>query len=207
MLGRYRFVFVLILALPPLGADARNKSDNEAISREAFVETLPALAPFQHVRFCLRYPQDCQPNSTKSGSIQPHMIELLMGVNRRVNRLINPRSKAYDNIPYEGWTIAPEMGDCNDYAVTKRHELLTRGLPSSALRLSVAKTPGGVGHLVLVVTTTVGNLVMDNLTDEIMPWQLTDYRWIKIQSTNDPQLWIEIKQPLVGAYAERPAKL
>jgi predicted transglutaminase-like cysteine proteinase len=135
------------------------------------------------------------------------MVELLMVVNQRVNRLISPRSKAYDNSPYEGWTIAPETGDCNDYAVTKRHELLMRGLPSSALRLSVAKTPDGAGHLVLVVSTTVGNLVMDNLTDEIMPWQLTDYRWIKIQSTSDPQLWIGIKQPLVGAYAERPAKL
>jgi predicted transglutaminase-like cysteine proteinase len=207
MLGRCSFIFVLILGLPPQGADARSKSGDGAISRGPIVETSPALAPFQHVRFCLRYPRDCQANSTKNGPIQPQMVELLMGVNRRVNRLINPRSKTYDNGPYEGWTIAPEMGDCNDYAVTKRHELLMRGLPSGALRLSVAKTPGGVGHLVLVVTTTVGNLVMDNLTDEIMPWQLTDYRWIKIQSTSDPQLWIGIKQPLVGAYAERPSKL
>jgi predicted transglutaminase-like cysteine proteinase len=206
MRGRYSFFFVLILALPPLGADARNKPDNDAIAREPIVETSPALAPFQHVRFCLRYPQDCQANSTKNRPIKPQMMELLIGVNHRVNRLINPRSKAYDDSPYESWTIAPEMGDCNDYAVTKRHELLMRGLPSSALRLSVAKTADGVGHLVLVVTTTVGNLVMDNLTDKIMPWQMTDYRWIKVQSTNDPHLWIGIKQPVVGAYAERAAK-
>ena len=52
------------------------------------------------------------------------------------------------------WTIAPHEGDCNDYAVTKRHQLLEKGLPSSALRLSVTKTVTlGVGHLVLVVST------------------------------------------------------
>jgi predicted transglutaminase-like cysteine proteinase len=31
---------------------------------------------------------------------------------------------------------------------------------------------------------------MDNLVDEIVQWQLTDYRWLKIQTKNDPQLWI-----------------
>src|SRR6185369_10007958 len=28
----------------------------------ALVETSPSLAPFQHVRFCLRYPDDCRSN-------------------------------------------------------------------------------------------------------------------------------------------------
>jgi predicted transglutaminase-like cysteine proteinase len=71
------------------------------------------------------------------------------------------------------------MGDCNDCAVTKRHQLLESGLPSKALRLSV-KTAAGIGHLVLVVVTTKGDIVVDDLTEVIRPWRSTDYHWLKI---------------------------
>ena len=87
------------------------------------------------------------------------------------------------------------MGDCNDYAVTKRHELLESGLPAKALRLSVVKTSSGIGHLVLVVVTTKGDIVMDNLTETIRLWQNTDYQWLKIQSANDARFWYEVKVP------------
>ena len=194
----------LIFVLRAQGADAQSKRDADAVAREIIVETSPALAPFQHVRFCLRYPGDCQPNSATKEQLQPQMVGLLKRVNQKVNQSINPRSKAYEN--GEGWTIAPDTGDCNDYAVTKRHELLMRGLPSSALRLSVTQTPEGMGHLVLVVATTGGNMVMDNLTDEILPWQLTAYRWLKIQSVGDPHFWIGIKQLQTSEYVGRLSK-
>jgi predicted transglutaminase-like cysteine proteinase len=197
MPGRCCFAlfFVLTLALRAQEADAL----------EPVVETSPTLAPFQHVRFCIRYPRDCQPSSSNNERIRPQIMGLLKGINDKVNQSIKPRPKSYDEGPFEGWRIAPDMGDCNDYAVTKRHELLLRGLPSSGLRLSVAKTPEGVGHLVLVVTTTDGNVVMDNLTDKILPWQSTDYQWIKIQSISNPRLWVGIKRPLASELG-RPAK-
>jgi predicted transglutaminase-like cysteine proteinase len=90
------------------------------------------------------------------------------------------------------------MGDCNDYAVTKRHQLLENGLPSKALRLAVVKTASGVGHLVLVVVTTKGDIVLDDLTEVIRPWQSTDYHWLKIQSATDSKFWYEIKRPAIG---------
>jgi predicted transglutaminase-like cysteine proteinase len=61
------------------------------------------------------------------------------------------------------------MGDCNDYAVTKRHMLLQRGLPAKALRLSAVRTGSGTGHLVLLAVTSKGELVLDKLTDAILP--------------------------------------
>jgi predicted transglutaminase-like cysteine proteinase len=135
---------------------------------------------------------------------------LLKRVNHSVNMYINPRPKSYGPNLGEGWTIAPEMGDCNDYAVTKRHQLLESGLPSKALRLSVVKTASGIGHLVLVVVTTKGDIVMDDLTEVIRPWRSTDYHWLKIQSATDSKLWYEIKQPAVGppvSQADRRVRL
>lgn len=173
-------------------ANARSRPASEV----SFITGVsPTLAPFQHVRFCLRYPADCKA-ATNQGTVvelDDKTGDLLRRVNRRVNLSIAPRSKTYGSNLNDSWTVDPASGDCNDYAVTKRHQLLENGLPSSALRLSVVRTASGIGHLLLIVTTTQGDIVMDNLTDAIRPWQATDYQWLKIQSDSDPRFWKEIK--------------
>jgi predicted transglutaminase-like cysteine proteinase len=175
----------------------------------AIVNASPTLAPFQHVRFCLRYPTDCSsdPLGQERIDLSEETSELLNRVNRSVNISIRPTLKSYGSDLGLGWTIAPDMGDCNDYAVTKRHALIESGLPSKALRLSVVKTASGVGHLVLVVVTTKGDVVLDNLTEVIRVWQSTDYQWIKIQSASDPRFWNEIKVPGVGPMSQADGKV
>lgn len=174
-------------------ANARNRQDTTP--PPPIVEASPALAPFQHVRFCLRYPADCKSDPAQIDRIEltTETSELLKRVNGDVNAMIIPIVKDYGPELKDGWTIAPSSGDCNDYAVTKRHELLQSGLPAKALRLSVVKTSSGIGHLVLVVATTKGDLVLDNLTETIRPWQSTDYHWLKIQSASDARYWFEVK--------------
>jgi predicted transglutaminase-like cysteine proteinase len=182
----------------PLGsAAARTRLLQSAVAPAPLVEASSTLAPFQHVRFCLRYPDECKSEATKHERIEltVETLGLLNLVNRDVNATIAPTRKSYRANLQDGWTIAPTRGDCNDYAVTKRHELLRSGLPGQALRLAVVSTDSGEGHLVLVVATTRGDLVMDNLTDAIRPWQSTDYHWLKIQSTRDARFWFEIKLP------------
>ena len=180
-------------------ADARGRSPQDSNLLMPIVDASPTLAPFQHVRFCLRYPSDCKSNPAENDRIElnTETSDLLNRVNHSVNVSIVPTLKSYGENLGDGWTIAPEMGDCNDYAVTKRHELLESGLPSKALRLSVVKTASGIGHLVLVVVTTKGDVVMDNLTEVIRPWQNTDYHWLKIQSATDSKFWHEIKRPVI----------
>ncbi len=199
MLRRSSLIWVTAFAvvLPHGDAGARTRIAFKA-SVQTPREAGTTLAPFQHVRFCLRYPDDCRSNSAESERIDltSESLALLKRVNRQVNVSIVSKSKAYGSRLDDKWTIAPDQGDCNDYAVTKRHELLKSGLPSSALRLSVTKTAAGIGHLVLVVVTTKGDLVLDSLTDEIQPWQTTGYRWLKIQSARNPHYWVEIRSPV-----------
>jgi predicted transglutaminase-like cysteine proteinase len=203
MMGRSSLIllsaFAMVLPHGDAGARARMIPFKAGIGTPV-IESRPALAPFQHVRFCLQYPDDCRSNSAESERVDltSENLELLKRVNHRVNMSIVSKSKAYGNRLQDTWSIAPGQGDCNDYAVTKRHELLKSGLPSSALRLSVTKTPAGIGHLVLVVVTTKGNLVMDNLADAIRPWQTTDYHWLKIQSARNPHYWVEISSPVAA---------
>jgi predicted transglutaminase-like cysteine proteinase len=193
-------LLAFVAALCAGSADARSRSTQESHGGAPIADASPTLAPFQHVRFCLRYPSDCKSNPAESERIELNLqtSELLKHINRGVNTSIIPEQKSYGPDLQDGWTIAPNMGDCNDYAVTKRHELIASGLPSKALRLSVVKTASGIGHLVLVVTTTRGDIVMDNLTDAIRPWRSTDYHWLKIQSASDARFWYEVKAPSAG---------
>jgi predicted transglutaminase-like cysteine proteinase len=176
-------------------AVAKSRPSHNPTVPVSLVETSPSLAPFQHVRFCLRYPADCRSNATEDERIEltGENSELLDRVNRDVNAAIAPEEKGYGKNLREAWTIAPFWGDCNDYAVTKRHELLRSGLPAKALRLAVVRTKSGDGHLVLLVATTKGDLMLDNLTDAVLPWQSADYQWIKIQSASDARSWYNVR--------------
>jgi len=186
-------------------ADARSRLSQNISPPMPIVASSPTLAPFQHVRFCLHYPAECKSEASELDrvDITAGIADVLKRVNHNVNTAINPRVKNHDSDLRDGWTIAPESGDCNDYAVTKRHDLIESGLPAKALRLSVVKTASGTGHLVLVVATTTGDIVMDNLTDAIRPWDSTSYRWLKIQSPTDARFWYEIKDPAIEANASQ----
>ena len=129
----------------------------------------------------------------------------LVAINAEINRSIR-FERNLEGLAGEKWLISPRTGDCNDYAVPKRHELLQSGLPAKALRLAVVKTPSGIGHLVLVVATKKGDLVLDNLIEAIRPWQTTKYQWLKIQSASDARYWYEIKLPAM-ALAQADQKL
>ena len=86
----------------------------------------------------------------------------LAKVNREVNRAIRPQENP-NGVTAEEWLVAPRDGDCNDFAVTKRHELLARGWPSRSLLLAEAVVASGEHHLVLVVRTREDDVVLDNL--------------------------------------------
>lgn len=149
-----------------------------------------ALAPFSFVKFCLDYPSDC-PKSAGPRRVRltsDRMAEL-SNVNRAVNESIRPKP---DTSKLRYWRLDVDAGDCNSFAVQKRHELIQRGWPAAALALTVAKTAQGEGHLVVTVRTDQGDLVLDNLRSNIVPWQRAGYEWIMRQSERNPQFWVEL---------------
>ena len=144
----------------------------------------PTLAPIAYSRFCMQYPDDCQVHRAFFRPPRPQVLtasrlEDLVQVNRDVNRAIAPRADIGD-VSSERWRVAPESGACHDYAVTKRHELLARGWPARSLLLAEVVVPWGEHHLVLVVRTNTGDLVLDSLNGSIRPWSRTPYQWVRI---------------------------
>jgi predicted transglutaminase-like cysteine proteinase len=195
-------VFICLIDMRHGTAVAQIATDHFAVEQDWIVELGPTLSPFQYVRFCQQYPAECEPNFKSNARflLDSKNLSLLDQINRRINAAIFPSQKIGAI-----WAIAPRFGDCNDYAVTKRHELLQLGLASSAVRLAVVKTTDGTGHLVVVVATTRGDVVLDNLTDDIRLWEETDYKWLKIQSKSDPHYWVGLKSPVVTSASLREA--
>jgi predicted transglutaminase-like cysteine proteinase len=153
------------------------------------------LAPMAFTQFCLRYANQCKPQPLVFRGGPVHLTQErwdeLRTVNKSVNASIVPESNTA-GLAGEKWSVNPSKGDCNDYAVSKRAELLKRGWPARTLLLSEVVTAWGEGHLVLVVRTSVGDLVLDNLTPHIRPWTRAPYRWVRMQTPKNPNFWASL---------------
>jgi predicted transglutaminase-like cysteine proteinase len=155
----------------------------------------PTLPPMAFTMFCLKYTEECKPRRMvfRGGRLKltAERRADLAEVNHSVNTGIRPQANL-EGLAGEKWLLHPASGDCNDYAVTKRHELIARGWPARAVLLSEVVTNWGEHHLVVVVHTFSGDLVLDNLTENIMPWSRKPYRWVRIQMPKNPNYWASL---------------
>lgn len=167
------------------------KPQLERIKLEARV-----LAPMAHSLFCAKYPRDCEVRRMafrgKKLEMTPQRWADLNAVNTSVNRNIVPETNLL-GLAGEKWLISPVAGDCNDYAVTKRHDLLARGWPSRSLLLAEVAVPNGEHHLIVVVRTAQGDFVLDNLSGAIKPWSKLPYQWVRMQMPFNPLMWSTVR--------------
>lgn len=190
-------------------AKAEATSDTSAAApKNAFIREFDnTLAPLQFVKFCMNYGAECNADADHLPlPAADRAMETLREVNASVNDAISPVRKSTDALVAR-WTVAPSAGDCNDYAVTKRHRLIEMGWPKSALRLAVVLTNGRQGHLVLVVRLSDGDVVLDNLTPAVRPWNAAGYEWISMQSSGNPRFWVAIGDHGQRLQANRQASL
>jgi predicted transglutaminase-like cysteine proteinase len=144
------------------------------------------FAPMAAVRFCITYPRECDGSPETRIALDLASVVALDRVNRSVNARITPRP----DVPGDDrWELYKTEGDCDDYAAQKRHELILLGFPASALLLAAGTIATGEAHLVLMVLTDRGDYVLDNLTNQIRPWNRTGIRWMARQSPENPRVW------------------
>jgi predicted transglutaminase-like cysteine proteinase len=107
----------------------------------------PVLAPMAHTFFCLQYPSECKVRKIvfRGGAIKltAERRAELERVNDEVNRAIIPERNV-EGLTGEKWLISPKSGDCNDYAVTKRHKLLASGWSARARSSEVVTMRGDI---------------------------------------------------------------
>ncbi|MFO3797340.1 MAG: transglutaminase-like cysteine peptidase, partial [Anaerolineales bacterium] len=136
-------------------------------------------APVGFQIFCLQNAQFCRGGGKSEIALTDAALKTLNSVNRNVNKAIRPTAERQDI-----WALGVTRGDCEDYVLAKRAQLITAGFPPSALRIAAVNTAQGIGHAVLVVRTTGGDLVLDNLTSQIKRSDQTNHRWVAMTEAN-----------------------
>lgn len=91
-------------------------------------------------------------------------------VTRQVNRQITYMTDRQHYGVADKWVTNPSdnLGDCEDYALTKRDRLLRMGVPASAMQVDHVRTPYGP-HAVLKVTIDGKSYVLDSLNQWAIP--------------------------------------
>ncbi len=158
-------------------------------------------APYGWLHFCAALPAECEP-----APALPELVQLtsqtwaeLNQINTIVNGEIEPISdedhyRIYEQNILNWWTYPDDgKGNCNDYVLMKRKLLVEAGWPKAALLMTVVVDHHGDGHLILMVRTDRGDLMLDNMRQEILPWDRTGYRFVKRQSAFDPNDWVSVE--------------
>ncbi|MGD9784526.1 MAG: transglutaminase-like cysteine peptidase [Hyphomicrobiaceae bacterium] len=162
-------------------------------------------APYGFVRYCEANPDQCTSTNAEDTRIEatPERLSELDAVNRTVNRSIKPVTDLELYGVAEYWTMPRDAGDCEDYALMKRHVLMSRGWPASALLLTVVRDERGEGHAVLTARTANGDFVLDNKVDGVKLWSRTPYQFVMRQSYLNPKVWVALE----AGDTTRPAAL
>ncbi|MEE2951016.1 MAG: transglutaminase-like cysteine peptidase [Pseudomonadota bacterium] len=165
--------------------------------------------PIGHLGFCQDHPSECvkpAPLRSLSEPLQPLSTSIIVAIaalNTRVNGAIVARSDQELYGVEEHWAFpASGYGDCEDYVLEKRRELMAMGVDAANLLITVVKKLDGTGHAVLTLRSDQGDFILDNLDWRIRPWRETSYRYIKRQSSTDPAQWRLVEtygDPLVSS--------
>lgn len=123
---------------------------------------------------------------------------LIKKINTEINGKIKYKTDTELYNKPDFWTIADKAGDCDDYALTKRHYLVQAGIPKACLRLATAfvEGPNGPGtggyHCVLLVDTDRGTFCLDNRYAEVKNYKSLPYKWALVQGSNK-SFWQKVK--------------
>ncbi len=152
--------------------------------------------PYGWVDFCSRHAEECA--SGKLEAVDLRLTRQTWKVLNDVNSLANTVIEPISNLDHWGTTLdhwdypVDGKGDCKIYALFKRKLLIERGFPRQALLMTIVRDLNGEGHAVLTVKTDRGDFVLDNLADDIRPWNATGYTFYKRQAQDDPNVWLSL---------------
>ncbi|ACM26666.1 conserved hypothetical protein [Rhizobium rhizogenes K84] len=154
-----------------------------------------AAPPIGHYQFCRENPTEC---SYAGGDAGPAILtedrwKTIVKINYAVNTTIRPMTDMDLYGVEEKWAIPTTAGDCEDFALLKRKDLIDAGFSPSDLLMTVVLQPNGEGHAVLTVRTDRGDFVLDNMRNKVKLWSETEYTFLKRQSADDPARWVKIQ--------------
>lgn len=148
----------------------------------------PIAAPQGFAGVCERYSWACARSGSKR--LTADFLGLADGVNRKINARVRQVSDRSQYGREEVWALPTGRGgDCEDFALLKKRELIQMGVPANRLLIATVLDRNRSPHAVLVVRTAAGDYVLDNLTNRIRGWRQTGYTFLRMQNPSSPGHW------------------
>lgn len=164
-------------------------------------------APNGWLQLCAANAEECKPTADQARemTLTPDLLQQLYEINKYVNDRVVWTSDAELYGTTERWAYPLDRGDCEDIVLLKRRLLAKAGWPLGALLITIVEergqgNQGRTRHAVLTVRSDRGEMILDNLTPEILFWYETSYRYLSRQSAVDPNVWVSY-----GAEQAKPA--
>lgn len=160
--------------------------------------------PVGHYELCQQLPQECNQRTPGRAPVEltRKLWATIVKVNNSVNSRVAPRTDMEMWGKEEVWSFPNSgFGDCEDYALEKRRELMSIGVPAGDLLMTVVRQRNGDGHAVLTVRTSLGEFILDNLQPKVLSWTNTGYTYLKRQSERNSSAWVTINDGRSDAVA------
>ena len=143
--------------------------------------------------WCADHADKCGRQTPAVIALTPATAALLDEVFHAVHARITPEQEPPGQ---DVWRVIEGhgRGDCEDYALTWREELVQAGLPRGALDIAVAETEQGEIHAVLAIHTDQGTVVFDNRHKTPKAWSALPYAWLAIEPLTAPSV-LQIATP------------
>ena len=172
----------LAITMTSVGSVAAYAPQTDTGQLGAVIQTA-AITPLSMQFFCAKNRNECRGGGNAEVTMTPNLMAMLKQVNVHVNNAIRPRVDSADI-----WALNPSEGDCEDYVLSKRSMLIKHGVSAGSLRIAYTHTRLGEPHAVLVVKTSQGDYVLDNLNNSVKTVRASGYN-IRTMSTANPRTW------------------
>lgn len=154
--------------------------------------------PAGYERFCAADRTYCRAPALRDPgavvTVDDQLMAQLDAFNRGINAAYTPGEDMQLYGVADHWTLPSTHADCEDYVLAKQSALIAAGWPPEAVLIGVVVGELSPFHAVLILRTSRGELVLDNMRDEILDWRDTGYTWVIRQSTQRPERWVTIRQ-------------
>jgi predicted transglutaminase-like cysteine proteinase len=186
-----RRIRTLALAAAAAVAMAGTAMAIDAGSQAAFLPVAGAAsAPLGAAGICRDYDWACA-GATHAAPVGPEVLRVATVINRAANTRIRPVSDMDQYATAERWSLPTKRGgDCEDYALFKKLELIKAGVSPDRLLMAAVLDRQSNVHAVLVLRTAMGDYVLDNLTNRILLWNQTGYVFLRMQDPAQPARWV-----------------
>jgi len=104
-------------------------------------------------------------------------------INREVNASVSYKTDLAQYGKPEHWCLPTAFGDCEDYALLKREQLIQQGFDEDKIHIAtcwINYIADDTGHCVLIVETDKGQFILDNNLKDPVPlnFEAVGYKYL-----------------------------